>query len=170
MLFQWCPLQFIWINSFTEVCILSKTYHFTLFGIFIFHVQFIYGISSVCLQCNLYFFQPSLTWFLLLCPWSLMFYIIWYSQLQENVMTFELYRGLVNDTYKMDLILVHPPYLIALACIYIASVLREKDTTAWFEELHVDMNVVSSLKAKFLPIFCMWMWWVDSVSVIRIVH
>lgn len=52
-------------------------------------------------------------------------------------------RGLVNDTYKMDLILVHPPHLIALACIYIASVLREKDTTAWFEELRVDMNVVS---------------------------
>ena len=54
----------------------------------------------------------------------------------------------MNDTYKMDLILIHPPYLIALACIYIASVLREKDTTAWFEELHVDMNVVSLLKAK----------------------
>ncbi|KAK7356404.1 hypothetical protein VNO80_15675 [Phaseolus coccineus] len=51
--------------------------------------------------------------------------------------------GLVNDTYKMDLILVHPPHLIALACIYIASVLRDKDTTAWFEELRVDMNVVS---------------------------
>lgn len=49
----------------------------------------------------------------------------------------------MNDTYKMDLALVHPPYLIALACIYIASVLRDKDTTAWFEELRVDMNVVS---------------------------
>ncbi|KAK8541597.1 hypothetical protein V6N12_014226 [Hibiscus sabdariffa] len=34
-----------------------------------------------------------------------------------------LAQGLVNDTtYKMDLILVHPPYLIALACVYIASV------------------------------------------------
>jgi hypothetical protein len=43
----------------------------------------------------------------------------------------------------MDLALVHPPHLIALACIYIASVLRDKDTTAWFEELRVDMNVVS---------------------------
>jgi cyclin C len=49
----------------------------------------------------------------------------------------------VNDTYKMDLILVHPPHLITLACIYIASVLRDKDTTAWFEELRVDMNVVN---------------------------
>ncbi|KAG6748899.1 hypothetical protein POTOM_048837 [Populus tomentosa] len=56
----------------------------------------------------------------------------------------QLTWGLVNDTYKMDLILVHPPHIIALACIYIASVYREKDSTAWFEELRVDMNVVSS--------------------------
>lgn len=54
-------------------------------------------------------------------------------------------RGLVNDTYKMDLILVHPPHLIALACIYIASVQKDKENTAWFEELRVDMNVVSHL-------------------------
>jgi len=59
----------------------------------------------------------------------------------------ETYRGLVNDTYKMDLILIHPPHLIALACIYTASVYREKDKTAWFEELRVDMNVVSSLSS-----------------------
>ena len=58
-------------------------------------------------------------------------------------MNVDVGRGLTNDTYKMDLILVHPPHLIALACIYIASALREKDTTAWFEELRVDMNVVS---------------------------
>ena len=54
----------------------------------------------------------------------------------------KLCRGVVNDTYKMDLILVHPPHLIALACIYIASVSKEKDSIAWFEELRVDMNVV----------------------------
>ncbi|PNY07735.1 cyclin-c1-2-like protein [Trifolium pratense] len=53
----------------------------------------------------------------------------------------QLTWGLVNDTYKMDLMLVHPPHQIALACIYIASVLREKDTTVWYEELRVDMNV-----------------------------
>lgn len=43
----------------------------------------------------------------------------------------------------MDLILIHPPHLIALACIYIASVQKDKENTAWFEELRVDMNVVS---------------------------
>jgi len=52
-------------------------------------------------------------------------------------------RGLVNDTYRMDLILIHPPFLITLACIYIASVHKEKDIRTWFEELSVDMNIVS---------------------------
>ncbi|KAK0589123.1 hypothetical protein LWI29_009961 [Acer saccharum] len=61
--------------------------------------------------------------------------------------------GLVNDTYKMDLILVYPPHLIALACIYIASVYREKDNTAWFEELRVDMNVVKTISMEILD-FC----------------
>ncbi|XP_010274067.1 PREDICTED: cyclin-C1-1-like [Nelumbo nucifera] len=61
--------------------------------------------------------------------------------------------GLVNDTYKMDLILIYPPYMIALACIYIASVLKEKDTTAWFEELRVDMNVVKNISMEILDFY-----------------
>ncbi|KAM7263132.1 hypothetical protein ACFE04_000815 [Oxalis oulophora] len=61
----------------------------------------------------------------------------------------QLIWGLVNDTYKMDLILMHPPHLIALACIYIASVHRDKDITAWFEELRVDMNVVREFSILF---------------------
>ncbi|KAL2569345.1 hypothetical protein AAZV13_18G123300 [Glycine max] len=65
----------------------------------------------------------------------------------------QLTWGFVNDTYKMDLILVHPPHLIALACIYIASVLREKDTTAWFEELRVDMNVVKNISMEILDFY-----------------
>ncbi|KAI4356345.1 hypothetical protein L6164_000375 [Bauhinia variegata] len=65
----------------------------------------------------------------------------------------QLTWGIVNDTYKMDLILVHPPHLIALACLYIASVLKEKDTTAWFEELRVDMNVVKNISMEILDFY-----------------
>ncbi|KAK8694135.1 hypothetical protein V6N13_071692 [Hibiscus sabdariffa] len=61
--------------------------------------------------------------------------------------------GLLNDTYKMDLILTHPPYLIALACIYIASAHREKDITTWFEELRVDMNVVKNISMEILDFY-----------------
>ncbi|KAL6845918.1 hypothetical protein ACP4OV_023366 [Aristida adscensionis] len=61
--------------------------------------------------------------------------------------------GLVNDTYKMDLILIYPPYMIALACIYIASVVKDKDTTSWFEELHVDMNIVKNISMEILDFY-----------------
>ncbi|KAJ6941674.1 hypothetical protein NC651_007444 [Populus alba x Populus x berolinensis] len=53
----------------------------------------------------------------------------------------------------MDLILIHPPHLIALACIYTASVYREKDKTAWFEELRVDMNVVKNIAMEILDFY-----------------
>ncbi|XP_062174273.1 cyclin-C1-2-like [Alnus glutinosa] len=72
--------------------------------------------------------------------------------LNDIIMT-QITWGLVNDTYKMDLILVHPPHLIALACLYIASVLKEKDTTAWFEELRVDMNVVKNISMEILDFY-----------------
>jgi len=62
-------------------------------------------------------------------------------------------RGLVNDTYKMDLILIYPPYMIALACIYIASALKDKDTTSWFEELRVDMNIVKNISMEILDFY-----------------
>ncbi|XP_010547119.1 PREDICTED: cyclin-C1-2-like isoform X5 [Tarenaya hassleriana] len=61
--------------------------------------------------------------------------------------------GLVNDTYRMDLILVHPPYLIALACVYIASVYKEKDIRSWLEELCVDMNVVKNIAMEILDFY-----------------
>ncbi|XP_008792922.1 cyclin-C1-1-like [Phoenix dactylifera] len=61
--------------------------------------------------------------------------------------------GLVNDTYKMDLILIYPPYMIALACIYIGSVLKDKETTAWFEELRVDMNAVKNISMEILDFY-----------------
>ncbi|KAL0436189.1 UNVERIFIED_CONTAM: Cyclin-C1-2 [Sesamum radiatum] len=61
--------------------------------------------------------------------------------------------AIVNDTYKMDLILIYPPHLIALACIYIASVQKNKENTVWFEELQVDMNVVKNMAMEILDFY-----------------
>ncbi|KAI3682583.1 hypothetical protein L1987_82657 [Smallanthus sonchifolius] len=65
----------------------------------------------------------------------------------------QLTWGLVNDTYKMDLILIHPPHLIGLACIYAASVFKEKDNAAWFEDLRADMNVVKNIAMEILDFY-----------------
>ncbi|XP_024362788.1 cyclin-C1-1 isoform X3 [Physcomitrium patens] len=61
--------------------------------------------------------------------------------------------SLVNDSYRTDLILMYPPFMIALACIYIASVLKEKDTRSWFEELRVDMNVIKNIAMEILDFY-----------------
>ncbi|GAV69306.1 hypothetical protein CFOL_v3_12807 [Cephalotus follicularis] len=53
----------------------------------------------------------------------------------------------------MDLILMHPPHLIILACLYIATVYIEKDAIAWFEELRVDMNVVKNISMEILDFY-----------------
>lgn len=61
--------------------------------------------------------------------------------------------SLVNDLYKTDLILMHPPSMIALACIYITSVLQERDTLAWFEELRADMSVIKTITMEIFDFY-----------------
>lgn len=83
-------------------------------------------------------------------------YIYLCDLLNKNQVCVWWARSLVNDSYRTDLILMYPPFMIALACIYIASVLKEKDTRSWFEDLRVDMNVVcSSFLAKSLSVHCL---------------
>eukprot|EP00898_Chlorokybus_atmophyticus_P003219 jgi/Chlat1/3899/Chrsp26S04018 len=59
----------------------------------------------------------------------------------------------VNDSYKTDLLLVHPPYMVALACMYLASVSRDIDIRAWFEELRVDLNEVQVICMDMLEFY-----------------
>jgi len=64
-----------------------------------------------------------------------------------------LIQALVNDTYRTDLILTYPPYMIALACIYFACIIEEKDAQAWFEELRVDMNEIKNISMEIVDYY-----------------
>ena len=48
----------------------------------------------------------------------------------------------MNDTYRTDLCLLYPPFMIALACLHVACVVQQKDARQWFAELSVDMEKV----------------------------
>lgn len=50
--------------------------------------------------------------------------------------------NIVNDSYRTDICLLYPPYLIALAAIYLASFLKDKDLKQWFSDLSVEMAEV----------------------------
>jgi hypothetical protein len=51
-------------------------------------------------------------------------------------------RSIVNDSYWLDATLLHPPYMIALAAIYIACAYMELDVTMWFDALNVNRKEV----------------------------
>ena len=63
---------------------------------------------------------------------------------------------IVNDTYRSDISLLYPPYLVALACIHMAAVVQKKDVKAWFAELSVDMGKVLEISTVILDLYKMW--------------
>ena len=48
----------------------------------------------------------------------------------------------INDCYRTDLPIIHAPYMLALACVWLASVICSRDIRTWMEGLDVDMNQV----------------------------
>ncbi|CAD5217010.1 unnamed protein product [Bursaphelenchus xylophilus] len=51
---------------------------------------------------------------------------------------------LINDSYRTDTVLLFPPFVIALACIMAAAMLRkcENDILPWLIQLHTDFEKV----------------------------
>lgn len=47
---------------------------------------------------------------------------------------------ILNDSYRTDACLRYPPYLIAIACIYIAGTLQDRDLTDWLKKLNIDLQ------------------------------
>ena len=74
---------------------------------------------------------------------------------QEDILLPTAWR-IVNDTYRSDICLLYPPYLIALACIHMAAVVHKKDVKAWFAELSIDMNKVLEITTFILDLYKLW--------------
>lgn len=51
----------------------------------------------------------------------------------------------LNDAHRTDLPLVHAPHMLALGCVYLASVICSRDIRAWLETVEVDLNEVYSV-------------------------
>eukprot|EP01117_Protostelium_nocturnum_P006838 TRINITY_DN2452_c0_g1_i7.p1 TRINITY_DN2452_c0_g1~~TRINITY_DN2452_c0_g1_i7.p1 ORF type:complete len:140 (-),score=3.52 TRINITY_DN2452_c0_g1_i7:139-558(-) len=60
---------------------------------------------------------------------------------------------LVNDSYCTELSLIFPPYIIALAAIYIASATCEIDLRLWFSEICVDMKEIWMASNELLEFY-----------------
>lgn len=74
---------------------------------------------------------------------------------QEDILLPTAWR-IVNDSYRCDICLLYPPYLVALASIHMAAVVHKKDIKAWFAELSVDMGRVLEITTQILDLYKLW--------------
>ena len=63
---------------------------------------------------------------------------------------------ILNDSLRTDVSLVYPPYEIALAAIYMACVIQQKDAKQWFADLSVDMDKVLEITQEILQLYELW--------------
>eukprot|EP00753_Platysulcus_tardus_P005034 PLAT12862.1.p1 GENE.PLAT12862.1~~PLAT12862.1.p1 ORF type:complete len:261 (+),score=57.50 PLAT12862.1:1-783(+) len=59
----------------------------------------------------------------------------------------------INDSYRTNVCLSRPPYIVALAAVYIAAVESGQDVTLWFEELHIDQKEVDAVVSCMLRLY-----------------
>jgi len=63
---------------------------------------------------------------------------------------------IVNDSMRTDVCLLYPPFLIALSCLHMASVILGKDLRAWYAELSVDMDKIQEISKHVLALYDLW--------------
>jgi cyclin C len=71
---------------------------------------------------------------------------------QEDILLPTAWR-IVNDTYRCDICLIYPPYLIALSAIHMSAVVHKKDIKQWFVELSVDMSKILEITKQLLELY-----------------
>lgn len=52
---------------------------------------------------------------------------------------------ILNDSYRTDACLRYPPYLIAVACIFMAASVQERNIQEWLTKLNVDLHEVADV-------------------------
>ena len=60
---------------------------------------------------------------------------------------------IINDSLRTDVCLLYPPYQIALAAIYMACVVRNKEPSEFFKELCVDMDKILEITQEILKLY-----------------
>lgn len=59
----------------------------------------------------------------------------------------------LNDSYYTDACLRYPPYLIAIACIFIAGTLRDRDMREWLKKINVDLQELGDVTQYLSQIY-----------------
>eukprot|EP01135_Chromosphaera_perkinsii_P010610 Nk52_evm10s2192 gene=Nk52_evmTU10s2192 len=113
--------------------------------------------SEDIVECEFYLLEELDCYLIVFHPYRPLIQFAQDAQVPHSVLTNAWF--IVNDTYRTDLCLLYPPYLIALACMYMACVELDgeiKDMKQWFAELSVNMEEVLEIVQVILELYGLW--------------
>uniref|UniRef100_K1PU71 Cyclin-C n=1 Tax=Magallana gigas TaxID=29159 RepID=K1PU71_MAGGI len=99
--------------------------------------EYPYRINSV-LECEFFLLEMMDCCLVLYHPYRPL--TEYFKELAHEDSLYPLAWRIINDSLRTDVCLLYPPYLIALACLHIASVIQQKDLKQWLAECSVDMD------------------------------
>jgi len=105
------------------------------------------------LECEFYLFQELDFHMIVFHPYRTLVQLISHLNLHDCL---DVAWNIVNDSYRTDLALSHPPYIIALAAIYLSSFIRDRDLRQWFSELNVEMNELGKVISVMIELYELW--------------
>ncbi len=59
----------------------------------------------------------------------------------------------LNDAYRTDVVLMYPPHVVAIGCLFLASVICGRDLRLWLEGLNVDLDGVYDVAMSMVELY-----------------
>ncbi|KAF7254536.1 Cyclin-C [Varanus komodoensis] len=118
-----------------------------------FSKEFPYRMNHI-LECEFYLLELMDCCLIVYHPYRPLLQYV--QDMGQEDMLLPLAWRIVNDTYRTDLCLLYPPFMIALACLHVACVVQQKDARQWFAELSVDMEKILEIIRVILKLYEQW--------------
>ncbi|XP_034328052.1 cyclin-C-like [Crassostrea angulata] len=115
--------------------------------------EYPYRINSV-LECEFFLLEMMDCCLVLYHPYRPL--TEYFKELAHEDSLYPLAWRIINDSLRTDVCLLYPPYLIALACLHIASVIQQKDLKQWLAECSVDMDKILEISRQILALYELW--------------
>ncbi|KAK1338160.1 hypothetical protein QTO34_001272 [Cnephaeus nilssonii] len=115
--------------------------------------EFPYRMNHI-LECEFYLLELMDCCLIVYHPYRPLLQYV--QDMGQEDMLLPLAWRIVNDTYRTDLCLLYPPFMIALACLHVACVVQQKDARQWFAELSVDMEKILEIIRVILKLYEQW--------------
>lgn len=116
----------------------------------VFNCEYPYRINQVY-ECEFFVLETMNCCLILYHPYRTL--VQYVKDMNEDDSFLSLAWRIVNDSLRTDVCLIYHPYQVALAAVYMACVVRQKDCSEWFKELCVDMEKILAITQEVLKLY-----------------